>query len=265
MKRIAKWILAVIAVVFLVMAWRSMLRSTDDRPVLTLRVDVTRRVLIEPGTPLLFGVSMTGRADREVAVGSPWMPWQRMISLRLDDGRPLPWAVEAGRTASIGRAARTGTASSVARLRGRAQVYVALFEAAPHETGSLAEGVYRVRATLKTPWWLVWTGQGSAQSNVVEVEVRAHDPALLSRRLATAAGYYIRHQQYDRAQPMVADLVRTEPDRARSYVMLGDFHMGRNDSAKAIAAYKRAYALATGLEEPDAVTRRLAAAMTDAR
>lgn len=253
------------------------------RPGVTVLVNHRARVEIVPGTPLVFQLSIGSSASSaSMRVGSRLRPWHTLLRLEGIDssGRTLSWpSGRAGSPRSThvirGPNARPTVSEfdvSVARLETGRHVHTAMLAAGPDETAAVAPGLYRFRAVLETPSWLLWGWRGRQVSQPVTVVVRDASKAgskrdtLESERLRRTAAFYISTTRFEEAEKAARQLVARQPDQANAHVLLGDALVALNRHGEALAAYRRAMLLIPpSHEEPTTLVDRIRLAIESPR
>ena len=272
---VAGTILAAVAGLGWWFAAGSSLEASAVRPGVTLLVNLERKLVITPGTPLQMEVSLTSAPSAPgVSLGARWRPWHAYV--RLEDaatGDAAPWAlqfVSATSTAlepGADGSQITSTTSPVAHLERGRQVHTVSYVAAPTVTEQARPGVYRLRAVLQIPRWHVWGWRGQAVSSLVTITVMSRDDGkegiaeLEKQRVRYSAKYYLSAGQIADARRATEELLARGTGDPATHVLLGDVFVAENQADRALAEYRRALALLPrSNEEPTFLLERIARA-----
>jgi hypothetical protein len=266
-----------------VVVWLMRRDRSDDAGVgLTLLVNHGTRAEVTPGTPLFFEISLTsGPSSGDVAIGSRWRPWHRLVRLEAS-GAGMPWALTMAGTPRSLSVVRTADArpeitiqadsSPVAHLDAGRHVYTLTQVASPEATAAVRPGAYRVRGVLETPPWMLWGWRGRKVSSPVTIVVRdaakAGDKrdALEKQRLQRTADFYLGTERFADAENAARQLIAQVPDQANAHVLLGDALIALKRRDEALAAYRRAILLIPpSYEEPTLLMDRIRLAMESPR
>lgn len=243
------------------------------RPGVTVRVNMERRLVITPGTPLQIEVSLGSAPGAPgFRMGGRWRPWHEYVHLEdPTTGRGAPWplqvvsatsfAIERGPEGSRG----ISTTGRVAHLEGGHQVHTVTLVAAPAGTAQAAPGLYRFRAVVQIPAWHLGGWRGRAVSAPVTITVRARDDGkegiedLEKQRLRYASKYYLSVGQVAEATRAAKELLARGTDDPATHILLGDVLLADNHFGESLAEYRRALALLPrSYEEPTLLLERIA-------
>jgi len=233
--------------------------------VLTLSVQLDRRVEVVAGTPIVFDVYLTtGKSAPSLSIGRTAEPWHSLVRL-VDDssGKPLGWALAPlGSPRSIAFAAEQGEAKAMDSTGNVAvvdydHVHHLVLAASPEATKDLVPGTYAVRALIE--------GDSRLESAPVTVVVRGAGEAaggdrLERERMAQSAQFYLLAKRFEDARRISGELAAREPKNCGAWMLLGDALDGLGKPREALAVYRRALAVSPRTyEEPTLLYERMAA------
>jgi hypothetical protein len=237
------------------LGWRVWVAVHAPLPLLSLDIDGERELLLLPGTPLVFTVTLSGSPGASaLRLGTRERPWNSRLLLELaGTQRPIPWrpsilgsavSIAFGRDAR-GRPTISEDSRPVAVLDSD-HVHTIDLAVGPEETARVASGRYRIVASLTQPLWPLWRWRPRVISNPVAFTIaRAAgagvSPAELDRRrLFDRADYYLRARRYEDARKTALEILRADPRSTDGYIALGDSLGGLGRNADALEAYEDA-------------------------
>ena len=245
------------------------------RPGVTLLVNLERKLVITPGTPLVIEVSLSSAPSAPaLSIGGWWRPWHEYVHLEdPTTAQAAPWPLQfvsatSSALESVADGSRVISATGrIAHLEGGRQVHTVTLVAPPAAMAQTPPGLYRLRAVVQIPPWHFGGWRGRAVSTPVTIVVRARDDGkegmqtLEKQRLTYAAKYHLSVGQPTEARRVAEELLALGTNDAATLILLGDTFAAENQPNRALVEYRRALALLPrSYEEPTLLLERIARA-----